>query len=257
MRPITVTPRNKRLPTRSRFQPPQHKNLQVFPTTITSGHLNLPHEMIAEDIRRIIMELKGENDIPAQNYTTYFNDRLREETKQLPWYNDFANSMKDMYILYLKENLNRDVSNLSRHDIHFFAWVNRYEAENYHEAHNHVNSLLSGTYYVKMDPNAAPITFFNPAMEAVHGHGQNDIPHAHPDNDRITVMGTNSFHTQLVCNPACGDFFMWPSYLLHSISAGDNRDPNYERISISFNLNHNEKLDSTDCGDQMSYDFMR
>lgn len=248
----------KNLPkTNSRFQPPEHTCFQAFPTTMVSGFLDLNHEEIAEDIRYLISKFKKQNDDIHQNYTTYFSQELRDETEKLSWYNSFANSMKDMYILFLKEQYGRDVGHLTRHDIHFFPWVNRYEKENYHESHNHVRSVMSGTYYIKMEENAGTVSFFNPAMETVFSHQANDVAHGHPDVPNVQIMGTQGSHSMLVCKPEAGQFLMWPAYLMHSIASGDNNDPNYERISISFNLAHNDPQDHTTCGDQMSYDFMR
>ena len=256
MRPPKVIQENK--PTNnSQFVPPEHTYFQAFPTTMVSGFLDLDLEQVADDIRNIIFKFKDINDDPHQNYTTYFSRELREETSKLPWFNDFANAMKDMYVLFIKEQYNKHVHDLTRHDVHFFAWVNLYSRENSHDAHNHMNSTLSGTWYIKVPKNAGPITFFNPAMTAAFTHAAIDEQKPHSDVPNVTVLGTNGSQTQLVCRPENGQFMMWPSYMLHSIQAGDFNDPDYERICISFNLHHLDSIEDTDDGDQMSYDFLR
>lgn len=256
MRPPKVRQENK--PTNnSQFVPPEHTYFQAFPTTMVSGHLDLDLEQVADDIRYLISKFKTVNDDPFQNYTTYFNQELREETSKMPWYNDFVNAMKDMYMLFLKEQYNRTVHDLTRHDIHFFPWVNLYSRENAHDAHNHTRSTLSGTWYIKVPKNAGPITFFNPSMSSAFAHCATDEPHQHPDVPNVSIMGTKGSQTQLVCHPQDGQFMMWPSYLLHSIQAGDFNDPDYERICISFNLHHHDPMSDMGNGDQMSYEFLR
>jgi uncharacterized protein (TIGR02466 family) len=223
---------------------------------MVSGFLDLNLELVAEDIRYLISKFKEENDNPHQNYTTYFNADLRRETESMPWYTDFANSMKDMYVLFLREQYGREVRDLTRHDIHFFAWVNLYGQENAHEAHNHMRSTLSGTWYIKVPKNAGDVTFYNPSMEAVFTHCANDNPSPHPDAPNVAILGTQGSQTQLIARPEDGQFLMWPSYLLHSIAAGGHDDPDYERICISFNLHHHDPLETTTTGDQMKYSFL-
>jgi uncharacterized protein (TIGR02466 family) len=256
MKPPMINQRMEKR-TSSQFTPPEHTYFQAFPTTMVSGFLDLDLTQIANDIRNLIDKNKEKEDDIYQNYTTYFNQELRDETERLPWYNDFANAMKDMYILFLKEQYHREVDHLSRHDIHFFPWVNLYSKDNYHEAHNHVRSVLSGTWYIKIPKTAGAITFHNPGMETVFSHNTNDSMVPHPDVPNVNVLGSTGSQTQLVCKPEEGQFLMWPAYMLHSIAAGDWTDPNYERICISFNLSHNDPLDHTTCGDDMSYNFMR
>ena len=42
------------------------------------------------------------------------------------WFTDFANQMKDPYVEFVRSQYHVNFSNVSRHDIHLFAWVNVY-----------------------------------------------------------------------------------------------------------------------------------
>ena len=47
---------------------------------------------------------------------------------------------------------------------------------------------------------------------------------------------------------------MGPSNLMHMV---DEQDGDYTRVAISFNLKHNDILDNTDDGEDMSYEFLQ
>ena len=67
--------------------------------------------------------------------------------EELPWYRIFANTIKDTYIDYVKNQFGRRVSHLNRHNIHLFAWTSVWTEGIYHKYHSHQDSIVSGTYY--------------------------------------------------------------------------------------------------------------
>jgi len=75
---------------------------------------------------------------------------------------------------------------------------------------------------------------------------------------QIKWMGSPMVHDEMFFHPDNGDFLLWPSYLQHMVPP-NNHDVrgDYERIAISFNLNHIPHLEDGRNGTQMSYDFMR
>ena len=75
---------------------------------------------------------------------------------------------------------------------------------------------------------------------------------------QIKWMGSPMVHDEMFFHPENGDFLLWPSYLQHMVPP-NNHDirGDYERIAISFNLNHIPNLEDGRNGTQMSYDFMR
>lgn len=241
MKPIQTNRNN------NTYSPCRGDYVNVFPTTIFQGKVNLNHDEIASHCRSIVDTLpKGD---PLTEYTTYFHPDARERTHNQPWYNDFANQMKDTYVQFCRTQYNLDFADVSRHDIHFFAWVNVYNEPHEHECHNHVKSRLSGTYYVSTDDSSEPIKFWNPNIPALHSQSGNDDQHTHEQYEF-----TGRQHTSFQFQPEGGDFLLWPSYLMHSVPQGHPREnESYERISISFNLQHAEDLESYHHGTPFDY----
>ena len=243
MKPIQTNRNN------NTYSPCRGDYVNVFPTTIFQGKVNLNHTEVAHHCRNIIDTLpKGD---PLTEYTTYFYPDAREQTHQQPWYNDFANQMKDTYVEFCRSQYNLDFTDVNRHDIHFFAWVNVYNEPHDHECHNHVKSRLSGTYYVSTQDSSEPIKFWNPNMPALHSQSGDD-DEMRPEDSQYEFTGRQ--HTSFNFHPQDGDFLLWPSYLMHSVPKGHPREnESYERISISFNLQHAEDLESYHHGDQFDY----
>ena len=241
MKPIQTNRNN------NTYSPCRGDYVNVFPTTIFQGKVNLNHDEIASHCRSVVDTLpKGD---PLTEYTTYFHPDAREVTHNQPWYNDFVNQMKDTYVQFCRTQYNLDFADVSRHDIHFFAWVNVYNEPHEHECHNHVKSRLSGTYYVSTDDSSEPIKFWNPNIPALHSQSGNDDQHTHEQYEF-----TGRQHTSFQFQPEGGDFLLWPSYLMHSVPQGHPREnESYERISISFNLQHAEDLESYHHGTPFDY----
>ena len=116
MKPIQTSKQN------NTYQPARGEYLQVFPTTIFEGQVNLNHLDVAHHCRQIVGSLQRAptNRIPH----TFI--LMQEKRHTTTWYNDFANQMKDTYVEFCRSQYNIDFTNVSRHDIHFFAWVNVY-----------------------------------------------------------------------------------------------------------------------------------
>jgi len=242
MKPVKIdNPKNTYAPCRGEYH-------QMFPTPIFQGQIDLNHKEVAQHCRDVVAKVPNGNS--TTEYTTYFDNDLREETHNQPWFNTFANRMKDSYIAFLREMWLFPTDGLNRHNIHLFAWVNVYNEPHAHECHNHVKSRLSGTYYVSADSDSEPIKFFNPNMSSVFGHGANDDRMRY--TEQLEGSGTPGGMTDLEFFPKNGDFMMWPSYLLHTVPMAKSRD-NYERISISFNLQHSEDLGSYHHGTEFDY----
>tara|TARA_B100000929_G_scaffold278563_1_gene254888 strand:- start:38 stop:826 length:789 start_codon:yes stop_codon:yes gene_type:complete len=256
MKPVKIdNPNNTYAPCKGEYH-------QMFPTPIFQGKLNLNHKEIAQHCRDVVTRCEKGN--PETEYTTYFDNDLREETHNQPWYNSFANRMKDSYIQFIRDMWYIPTSDINRHNIHLFTWVNVYNEPHQHETHNHVKSRLSGTYYVSTDNSSTPIKFFNPNMSSVFGHSGNDDKMRY--TEQLEGAGTPGGMTDLEFRPQTGDFMLWPSYLLHTVPMGQSRDnlevrpntsglklPTYERISISFNLQHAEDLGWYHHGTEFDY----
>ncbi len=106
-----------------------------------------------------------------------------------------------------------------------WAIINNKDAFN--EKHHHGNSALSAAYYVKAEPNAGNIVFFDPRQANVFHHP--------------TSKEVNSINAQVQSvTPKPGTLVLFPSYLEHKVNPNLS---NAERIVISFNVSLIRKKD--------------
>ena len=243
---------------KSMFAPSRGEYHYVFPTPFFRGKVNLNHDDVSMYSRHAVSLAREENpDNPEMNYTTYFSHELREDMHQQPWFHSFANQMKDSYIDFICTQFGFSPNNISRHDIHFFAWISVYNKPHQHEIHNHVKSRISGTYYPFANDESMPIKFLNPSITTMFSHGQHDDAMDKDDMPQTVFTGANGCQSEMRFFPKTGDVLMWPSYMLHCVPRTENVSPEYERIAISFNLNHKEDLGSYHHGDDMDYSFLK
>ena len=224
----------------------------LFSTPFLRGQMPLNALTIMKDIDSLVdtVSLK-ENKDRLSDYTSYLDEDVRQQTHKLSWWSDFSNTMKDTYIEFIRTQFHKDLSHLSRHDIHLLAWVNRYCSDNMHDIHNHVDSYISGTYYV--NSSKRPIKFWNPNMAAQYAHNGNEDLLFQDDKPNMAFTGCTGFQSDMHFEPTAGDFLMWPSYMMHSVPQADEKDDPETRYSISFNLKHNTPLNDTEHGDRFHY----
>lgn len=240
------------------FRPANANQLALFSVPFLRGELDLDHDLVAAECRHLVgLSAERYPDDNMRNYTTYFDEDIRTQMHSQKWFKDFSDIIKDTYIKFIFGSLGKPVDYLKRSDIHLFAWISVYNKPHQHETHNHNQSLMSGTYYVRRPDEGQPIKFMNPNLLATFGLQQSDQPQDSEDKS-MQPMGSPSSHSEVMFYPSSGEFLMWPSYILHSVPSWSDRvTDNYERIAISFNLKHKEILDNTDTGTELSYDFMR
>lgn len=241
-----------------KYRPAAGEVLSLFSTPMLRGHLDLDTDEVAIDCRLMIDEIKERvGDDVNTNYTTYFHEDIRTSMNEKEWFKTFSDVMKDSYITFCSNMFHHPVKHLSRDDIHFFAWVNVYDGQHQHSAHNHVNSMMSGTYYVKTENSDQPIKFLHPNYTSLAGHLAVDRSfekEGHPD---MMFDGVTGAESSVQFFPKDNQYLLWPSYLLHSVEPLQKpRQEGYERISISFNLKHRLEIDNNTTGNDMSYDFM-
>ena len=234
------------------FEPFQYSINEVFPTPIVRGGLRLDHEQVAKDCESLIDNIKEYESDPMRYYTTYFHQDGRIAMENLPWYTSFANQVKDTYIDYIRTQFGRNVGNLTRHSIHLFAWCSVWEEGIEHSYHNHQDSLISGTYY-PVNEGGQGIKFMSPHIQSqfIHSTGPLEGDTPYPNTKGIGQPGSL---TEMVFTPIDGETLMWPSNILHTVQP---KKGDFRRIAISFNLKHNEELDNTQHGEELSYEFLQ
>jgi len=99
------------------------------------------------------------------------------------------------------------------------CWFNIYGPKDGQEPHNHPNSFISGTYYVKAPDGCSGIRFHSPTQDTMF------IP---PQTSKNELNGTMA---ELPVED--GLLVLFPSWLKHSVQPNSIRG---ERISISFNV---------------------
>ncbi|MBL8790445.1 MAG: hypothetical protein JNM45_08095 [Rhizobiales bacterium] len=99
-------------------------------------------------------------------------------------------------------------------------WVNVLPEGGSHTGHIHPNSVISGTYYVKVPQGAGPIVYEDPRLARMM---------AAPPRKKNAPQ---EFQSHVSFRPAPGSMLMWESWLRHEVPL--NRAEG-ERISVSFN----------------------
>jgi uncharacterized protein (TIGR02466 family) len=99
-------------------------------------------------------------------------------------------------------------------------WVNVMPEGGHHTGHIHTNSVISGTYYVKVPKGAGPIVYEDPRLAMMMA-----VP---PRKGSIP----RDMKTHVSETPEAGTVLLWESWLRHEVPL--NRAEG-DRISISFN----------------------
>lgn len=105
------------------------------------------------------------------------------------------------------------------------SWANLCEVGGQQPKHNHANSCLSGTLYLKADENSS-IKFTSSAK----GFPYHNEIHDEPDYGK-NEFGLSYHFSETEIGVSAGDCLLWPSYLVHGYQ--NNQTPG--RLSLSFN----------------------
>jgi uncharacterized protein (TIGR02466 family) len=101
-------------------------------------------------------------------------------------------------------------------------WVNLLRPGGFHTGHIHPNSIISGTYYVRVPDGAPALRFEDPRLAMMMG-----APPRSPDTPAALRA-----HRTLDPPPGPGTLVVWESWLRHEVAL--NRAAT-DRISVSFN----------------------
>ena len=177
------------------------------------------HELANQALSAFILELEDAN-------TTLTTDYLRDNLLVA----------EHPAVMWLRECINRTITDYFRAlgmtyqiDWTLHGWANVNRLGDYHDPHNHPHSYLSGTYYVQVPQDRAPlrtrrdvrpgcITFYDPRGPAVNMNAIRGDPYIEPE---YTVT------------PQPGQILLWPAFLTHFVHPNLSETP---RISISFNV---------------------
>jgi uncharacterized protein (TIGR02466 family) len=239
------------------YRPLETYKTDLFSTPFYTMRFVSDYEEIVRDVRKAISVIEQKyGDDNVRNYTTYFDmDIHHEYISGTEWCKNLSTTLKDTYVdLMHKEFLfSPKELKLARDNVHLHLWVNRYTGEHEHSAHNHKGSKISGTFYVKTSPPCAPIIFESPTEYANMLFATQDLM---LEDGKMTHYGVPAVQKECHFMPKDGDIAMWPAYLYHHVPKCPNQQ---ERISISFNLDHHDKLNfsyADELLDKLDYDFL-
>ena len=97
------------------------------------------------------------------------------------------------------------------------SWINKSTPGDYHQAHTHPNSFLSGTFYYKTNINAGHLTFADPKYTPLEYRKQEHTAF----NSNLWKVIPNEY-----------DLVLFPSYILHGVGINNSSDT---RLSLAFN----------------------
>ena len=103
-------------------------------------------------------------------------------------------------------------------------WININKKGNLNIKHNHPCSSLSGVFYLQCPKDSGNIVFESP-----HAFTRHKLHQCYNSQ----LCESLKYHTCMVFDAIPGEFFIFPSDLLHYVEESGSRE---DRISISFNV---------------------
>ena len=183
---------------------------QFFPTSVYGKDIQLDNNKLAQDI------INWSNQDPGVKKTNYKGWHSTTDMAQKP---EYQNLVKELIIM-CKDVFKEEW--LDREPILGNMWANINPKDGMNQPHIHPNSLFSGVYYVKSNPQAGRLRVYDPrpGAQIVMPNRQKGKPPKHLWRDAHI-------------DPIPGRIIIFPSWLWHSVEPNESNDL---RISVSFNF---------------------
>jgi uncharacterized protein (TIGR02466 family) len=178
----------------------------LFPTSLLFDNIN---RNITDDEFKVLNNYKSETINNIGNVRSSSTNVLG---------NNFSNIK-----LFIENNIKKYVESIivPEKDLVFYitqSWINYNARGSYHHSHNHSNSIISGVFYFKANPNSDCIVFDK----------------GYQDSILIKPKLCNWYNSKAWTFPVkTGDLILFPSTLHHSVPV--KTDDEY-RISLAFNV---------------------
>jgi uncharacterized protein (TIGR02466 family) len=104
------------------------------------------------------------------------------------------------------------------------SWIVKHRPNDWAQAHHHINSLLSGVYYLKTEKNNGDINFIKDPKD------QNIFPLAITPNYGEYNQSNSKYYK---FEPKVGNLIIFPSTLMHEVTINKS---NNIRYSLAFNV---------------------
>ena len=183
---------------------------QFFPTSIYGKDIQLDNAKLAQDIITWSNQDKGLQKTNVKGWHSQTNMQTRAEYKPLV----------DELITMCKEIFKEEW--LDREPILGNMWANINPKDGLNQPHIHPNSLFSGVYYVKSNPQAGRLKIYDPraGVQIVMPVRKKGQPPKHLWRDANL-------------DPIPGRILIFPAWLWHCVEPNESNDI---RISVSFNF---------------------
>lgn len=154
-----------------------------------------------------------------RGFTTYGSlDRLHELSPYFQDLSGFLNSHVTSFLKLHQYDCKRQELRLNS------MWVNIMPSGAQHSMHTHPHSVVSGTYYVVVDPKTSPLKFEDPRT-GLFMNSPLLKSNAEPARQRFFSV-----------RPKIGDVVLFDSWLKHEVPENSAKT---ERVSVSFNYDWN------------------
>ena len=183
---------------------------KFFPTIVYGKDVELDNNKLAHDIINWSNQDKGV-----------------EKTNYKGWHSKTDMATKPEYQLLITELMIMQKEIYEHEHLDRFArlgnmWANINPPGGMNQPHLHPNSLFSGVYYVKSNPQAGRLKIYDPRPGA-----QINMPTRKPGNPGRDLWRDANIE------PIPGRIIMFPAWLWHSVEPNKSNDI---RISVSFNF---------------------
>ena len=183
---------------------------EFFPTSIFGKDIKLNNDKLAQDI------VNWSNQDQGLQKTNYKGWHSTTDMASKSEYDSLVNELMIMCKDVFKEEW------LNRKPVLGNMWANINPKEGMNQPHIHPNSLFSGVYYVKSNPQAGRLRIYDPRPGA-----QIVMP------VRLEGQPPKHLWRDVNINPISGRIIMFPAWLWHSVEPNQSNDL---RISVSFNF---------------------
>ena len=183
---------------------------EFFPTNVYGKDIKLNNHELAQNI------FNWSAQDPGVNKTNVKSWHSTTDMASKPEYHPLVDELMIMCKDVFKEEW------LDREPILGNMWANINPKEGLNQPHIHPNSLFSGVYYVKSNPQAGRLKIYDPrpGVQIVMPNRKEGKPPKHLWRD-------------VKLDPIPGRIIMFPAWLWHSVEFNQSDDI---RISISFNF---------------------
>ena len=183
---------------------------EFFPTNVYGKDIKLNNHELAQNIFNWSAQDPGVNKTNVKSW--HSTTDMASKPEYYPLVNELMIMCKDVF----KEEW------LDREPVLGNMWANINPKEGMNQPHIHPNSLFSGVYYVKSNPQSGRLKIYDPRPGA-----QIVMP------ARLKGQPPKHLWRDANLDPIPGRIIMFPAWLWHSVEPNQSNDL---RISVSFNF---------------------